>query len=214
MHILLVLNRLQSRWQKGRRQSGFIRPESKIHSRSDLILNVRTFYCSLATCYDNYNFVFLWCPERIFAKVFLILSICFLVENVMFSIYKPAYHRPNLIPRILFSFYRKSKNKWSSWLSKPKSVSFHSLKHPRLKSTPSGQGKQVVTTGRSQTPRYITLSAYPKQYPSVWSTWNKQFCSHNEVGKESELHLRKSTAVAPEPFWNLRSDYLFPWELL
>lgn len=34
------------------------------------------------------------------------------------------------------------------------------------------------------------------------------------MGKEPDLHLKKSFVIVPKTFWNLRTDNLFPTELL
>lgn len=108
------------------------------------------------------------------------------------------YHELNLVPRILFFFFffREKKPKWSS---------FHSLKHPRLKSTPSGQGKWVTAKAKDSHAPHCTshflliLSKSPLAEVHVVSS----SAPFNKMGKELlvlDLYLKKSFVIVPKPF--------------
>lgn len=67
---------------------------------------------------------------KYFCKSVSVFVHTFVVENVMFSKYKPMYHEINLVPRILFFFFKRENPQMVILTTKKKSVSFHSLKHP------------------------------------------------------------------------------------
>lgn len=77
-----------------------------------------------------------------------------------------------------------------------------SLKHPQMKSTPLGQGKWVITRAKNShapccTSHFLLILS---KSPLVEAYAVSSSTSFIKMGKEPDLHKKKSFLIVPKPF--------------